>query len=165
MAMRHVWKLRTGGFWFLVLGLLFGSMAMRSSLAAQNAPPVDKTVKDVVPVTDKDALPVMERCFRCHGADLQMSGLDLRSRDSMLKGGKSGPAIVPGNADDSLLMKRVTAQIKPQMPMAPLAPLTGDEIAILKAWIDQGVTWTTPTPVDVTSATPAPAAATGPVIA
>jgi len=77
--MRHGCNLRTGGFWFLVLGLLFGSMAMRGSLAAQNPPLADKTELDV--------RPVMEKCFRCHGADLQMSGLDLRSRDSMLKGG------------------------------------------------------------------------------
>jgi len=147
--MRHVCNLRKAGSWFLVLGLLFGSMAMRGSLAAQNAPLADKTELDV--------RPVMEKCFRCHGADLQMSGLDLRSRDAMLKGGKSGTAIIPGNADDSLIMKRITGQTKPQMPMAPMAPLSGDEIAIVKTWIDQGARWTMP--VDASSAKPAPAAA------
>ena len=145
--MRHVCKAKRSGVWLLVLSLLLGWTASRTQLAAQNAP-----------LTEKDVLPVVERCFRCHGENLQMSNLDLRSRDAMLKGGKSGPAIVPGNADESLILKRVTGQIEPRMPMAPLAALTPDEIAILKNWIDQGANWTTG--VDASSAKPALSAAT-----
>src|SRR5438132_4926932 len=125
--MRHVSKTRDGAFWLVVLGLLLGSASSRAPVAAQNAQ-----------LTERDVLPVVEKCARCHGATLQMSDLDLRSVAGMIKGGKSGPAIIPGHADDSLLIKRVTGEIKPQMPMPPLAPLTADEIALLKQWIDQG---------------------------
>src|SRR5262245_22053234 len=126
--MFDVRKTRTHAFWLCVMGLLVvGATSSPSLLVAQRAA-----------ITDQDVLPVVEKCFRCHGDNLQMSNLDLRSRDSMLRGGKNGPAIVPGRADDSLLMKRITGEIKPQMPMPPLAALTADEVAIIKQWIDQG---------------------------
>ena len=105
-------------------------------LAVQHPSAAQKT-----PLTDKDVLPVVKRCFQCHGEALQMSGLDLHSRAGMLKGGAAGPAIVPGNASASLLMKRVTGEIKPVMPMAPVPALTAQEIATLKDWIDQGAKW------------------------
>jgi hypothetical protein len=75
-------------------------------------------------VSEKEALPIVQRCFQCHGDTLQMSGLDLRTREGMLKGGVSGPAVVPGNAAGSLLYRRVTGAEPPRMPMAPVAPLT-----------------------------------------
>jgi len=46
-----------------------------------------------------------------------MAGLDLRTREGALKGGKHGPAIVPGNAASSRLYKQVAAQEQPQMPL------------------------------------------------
>src|SRR5204863_4870407 len=46
---------------------------------------------------DKEVLPILQRCYQCHGETLQMSKLDLRTRAAMLKGGASGPAIVPGD--------------------------------------------------------------------
>jgi mono/diheme cytochrome c family protein len=79
-----------------------------------------------------------QKCFQCHGEALQMSGLDLRTRESMLKGGEKGPAITPGNARESRLYRRVAGLEAPAMPMAPLPPLTSQEIAVLKDWIDQG---------------------------
>src|SRR5580704_15248146 len=62
-------------------------------------------------LTEKDVLPVIQRCFQCHGEKLQTAGLDLHTRAGMLKGGAGGPAIVPGSADASLLYKRVTGQV------------------------------------------------------
>ena len=125
-------RARTAGGWLVVLmGVLIVSMAWRTPLAAQKPQ-----------LTEKDVLPLVTRCFQCHGESLQMSGLDLRTRAGMLKGGASGPAIVPGHADQSLMLKRVSGQVKPQMPMAPLPALTANEIATLKDWIDQGAIWT-----------------------
>ncbi len=58
-------------------------------------------------VTQDDVIPLMLlRCTVCHGLRRQEAGLDLRSKESMLKGGKSGPAIVLGKPDESLLIKR-----------------------------------------------------------
>src|SRR5687767_14236548 len=52
----------------------------------------------------KDIFPVLEaNCLACHGASMQLAKLDLRTRESALAGGEHGPAIVPGNAEQSRL--------------------------------------------------------------
>jgi hypothetical protein len=42
------------------------------------------------PLTEKDILPIVQRCFQCHGEGLQMSGLDLHTRAGMLKAAQPG---------------------------------------------------------------------------
>ena len=60
------------------------------------------------PSTEIAAIGILEKnCLGCHGA-AQMSGLDLRQRDAMLKGGKRGAAIVPGDPEASLLYRAVS---------------------------------------------------------
>jgi len=98
-------------------------------------------------VSENDVLPLLERCSQCHGPQLQMSNLNLSSREGMLKGGEKGPAIIPGNAADSALYQRIAGIQKPAMPMAPVPPLNAQEIALIKDWIDQGAKWaSSPTP-------------------
>ncbi|MDA0204281.1 MAG: PSD1 and planctomycete cytochrome C domain-containing protein [Acidobacteria bacterium] len=93
-------------------------------------------------VTGKDVLPILQKnCFQCHGADLRMANLDLRTPEAILQGGDSGPALVPGSAEESLIYARVSGQGQPQMPMAPLPALSGHDILVLKKWIDQGASW------------------------
>jgi hypothetical protein len=92
--------------------------------------------------SDREALSILkQKCSQCHGDAVQMSGLDLRTREAMLKGGESGPAIVPGAAEASLLYRRVAGLEKPAMPMAPAPPLTQQEVAVIKSWIDRGAKW------------------------
>ena len=76
------------------------------------------------------------RCFACHGGDKRSGGLSLQNYSDTLKGGRNGPAILPGHSADSLLIHRVTAT-SARMPAAG-PPLTTEEIAILKASIDSG---------------------------
>ncbi|MEX2262073.1 MAG: PSD1 and planctomycete cytochrome C domain-containing protein [Bryobacteraceae bacterium] len=97
-------------------------------------------------VAEKDILPIFEsKCLQCHGETLKMANLDLRTRESMLKGGDKGPAFTPGHADQSLLIHRVTGKVGPKMPMPPVPALTEPEVAILKDWINQGANWGTGT--------------------
>jgi mono/diheme cytochrome c family protein len=84
------------------------------------------------------AAAVLTKCQQCHGEKLQMSNLSLVSRAAMLKGGDHGPSIVPGNAAGSLLYQRITGEVQPAMPMAPLPKLTAEEIASVKDWINSG---------------------------
>ena len=74
-------------------------------------------------VSHSEVLPVLQRCFQCHGESLRLSDLDLRTREAMLKGGTRGPAVVPGNAEGSLLYKRVAGLEPPIMPMPPVPAL------------------------------------------
>jgi len=84
-----------------------------------------------------------QKCLQCHGEALQMSNLDLRTQESMLKGGKKGAALVPGNAEASRLYRRVAGLEQPAMPMAPVPALTVQEITIIREWITQGASWQT----------------------
>ena len=87
-----------------------------------------------------DIQPVLETsCWKCHGAAIQLSKLDLRTRESALKGGEKGPAIVPGKAEESKLYRLVAGLEKPAMPMD--GKLTAEQIAAIKDWIDQGAAW------------------------
>ena len=71
------------------------------------------------------------RCTSCHGASLQTSGLDLSSYAAALAGGSRGPGIVPGDAAASIVVQVMETGGHPAL-------LTGDEITLLKAWIDAG---------------------------
>ena len=63
----------------------------------------------------------------------------MRTRDSALKGGDNGAAIVPGRADQSRLYRRIAGLEEPSMPLS--GELTAQQIAIIKTWIDQGAHW------------------------
>lgn len=68
-----------------------------------------------------------------------MSGLDLRTREGLIKGGTRGPAIVPGDALKSVLYEAVSHRGKLLMP--PAAKLSDEDIETLKTWIGQGAHW------------------------
>ena len=78
-----------------------------------------------------------ERCKACHGGDSKEAGLDLSSREALLEGGDSGPAIVPGNAKESLLYQLVTHQREPTMP-AMDERLSAGVIEVIAEWINSG---------------------------
>ena len=80
---------------------------------------------------------LLARCGSCHGGDQPQAGLAMHSRADLLKGGVTGPAIIPGNGKDSLLIQRVTGARPPAMP-ATGERLSSDEIGLLREWIDQG---------------------------
>ncbi|HKD06004.1 MAG TPA: PSD1 and planctomycete cytochrome C domain-containing protein [Bryobacteraceae bacterium] len=87
-----------------------------------------------------DIRPIFENsCWKCHGGSVQLSKLDLRSRDAALKGGQRGAAIVPGKADESRLYRVVASLEKPAMPLG--GKLSADQIATIRRWIDQGAVW------------------------
>jgi hypothetical protein len=73
------------------------------------------------------------RCLECHSGAMSKGGLDLASRNPAMKGGESGPVIVPGNADDSVLWQRVRDD---EMP--PKHPLADDEKQVIRDWINSG---------------------------
>ena len=84
---------------------------------------------------DRDLSPFMVTyCIECHGQEAQEAGLDLRSVELMLKGGESGPALVPGQPDQSLLLSMVLDR---HMPPDGEMPNAG-EIDLLTRWILQG---------------------------
>lgn len=75
-------------------------------------------------------------CYDCHGAEKAEGNLRLNSRNGLLVGGDSGPAIVPGNADDSLLIQSIKHE-NIQMPM-DRPKLADSVIADFVRWVNQG---------------------------
>src|ERR1044071_4352242 len=85
-------------------------------------------------------------CFACHTSS-RLGGLRLDSREAVLQGGKSGPAVVPNHPDDSLLIQAVS-HTHSRLKMPPTGKLKDDEIADLRTWIKSGAVWPeTPAPV------------------
>ncbi len=80
---------------------------------------------------------IRKNCLACHDARAKMGGLVLDSREAALKGGVSGPAIVPGDADASLAAQKVR---EGKMPAGNPLPLAGREL--FARWIDAGAPWT-----------------------
>src|SRR4051812_25949279 len=102
----------------------------------------------------KDVAPLLtEKCEGCHGASMKMNDLALDTRENALKGGKRGPALVPGKPDESLLYRKIAGLDQPQMPFG--GRLSDGEIATFRAWIEQGAPWDAK-PL-TTTAGPAPA--------
>ena len=67
-----------------------------------------------------------------------MSGLDLRQRETLLKGGSRGPAVIAGDAPRSLLYRSAAHLGEPKMPPGSRRPLPQGDLAILKEWIEAG---------------------------
>ena len=107
---------------------------------------------------EKQVRPLLvARCYECHSTKAQKvkGGLLLDSRAGLLKGGDTGPAVVPGNAKESLLIDAVNYGDLYQMP--PKSKLAAEEIAVLTKWVEMGAPWpenaiaaATTTPADPT---------------
>ena len=86
-----------------------------------------------------DVIPIMLRhCTVCHGRRRQEAGLNLQSRETMLQGGKSGPAIVPGKPGQSLMIQRIQSGEMPphdRLVEVSVKPMEPDEEALLARWI------------------------------
>lgn len=89
---------------------------------------------------EKAVRPVLaNHCFECHGPQKQKGGLRLDGRDGMLAGGDTGPAMVPGHPEQSLLIKAIG--YKDELRMPPKGALAPAQVAALTAWIKQGAPW------------------------
>ena len=110
--------------------------ASADSVAAKLPPPAERPVAFAT-----DIQPLFERsCLRCHGAERPKGRYRLDNRASALQGGSHGPAISPGDSARSALIVYV-ARLDPEMAMPPEGkgtPLTREDVALLRAWIDQG---------------------------
>lgn len=96
---------------------------------------------------DKDIRPLFEKsCFKCHGPDVEKPKGKLRvdTLKNVLKGGENGPNVVAGDIKKSTLLHAVGRigdeddAMPPKDNKAKIPPLTKDEVALIRAWIEQG---------------------------
>lgn len=89
-----------------------------------------------------DVAPILRTaCVRCHARGKDRGGFRFDTRELLLRGGDTGPAVVPGRSADSLLIALVAGH-DPDMVMPQKGSrLTAEQIGVLRAWIDQGAQW------------------------
>lgn len=111
------------------------------------------------PLTQHDVLPiVLLRCTTCHGPRLKQGGLDLRTRASMLRGGQSGPALVPGDPDASPMIQRIESEACPPTELLLkffVKRPPDSEVETLRRWIVAGAP-EADIPADVATTEPDP---------
>ncbi|MDP7017438.1 MAG: PSD1 and planctomycete cytochrome C domain-containing protein [Pirellulaceae bacterium] len=88
---------------------------------------------------EKEIRPILATtCVKCHGAKKQEGELRLDSRAGLLKGGASGPAVVPGKPDDSLLLEALRYE---DLEMPPKARLADKSVRAFERWVQSGAAW------------------------
>jgi hypothetical protein len=111
----------------LSVGLASAFFVLRSGVMTTSAQRAVSYAQDVQPIFDA-------RCDRCHMGNHPSEGLDLGSYEAVMAGSQNGPVIVPGNADDSLLIEKV---LDGEMPKRG-PHLTDTQIQILTDWVNAG---------------------------
>ncbi|MBM80273.1 MAG: hypothetical protein CMJ78_06720 [Planctomycetaceae bacterium] len=100
------------------------------------------TALEETAITQHDVYPiVLLRCTTCHGPRLKRGGLDLRTKSSMLAGGKSGPALLPGDPNNSLMIQRIETEACPpreQLLKYFIRRPPATEVKTLRKWIEDG---------------------------
>lgn len=137
-------------FWwpaFLAAAVLFS----RLSNAEDN-----RSTSEALEFFEKRIRPILaDNCYNCHSADNKAAGgLRVDDRNGLLTGGGRGPGVVPGNPEESLVIKAVTrADSRLQMP--PDSALGDQQIADLRTWIESGAAWPEPeVPYELTEGNP-----------
>lgn len=159
LALRHTWltSQRSYRYFILLTAAVItlawtahqgGSLTHGSDYLTQYMP---RTLRNVVAPSAvsshpesffaRHIFPVLDtKCVACHGTNKEQGGLRLDSYESLMAGGKDGIVIAPRNPDGSLLLKKVTLPPSDPhfMPAEGRTPLTPDEIARVRAWVQAG---------------------------
>jgi mono/diheme cytochrome c family protein len=117
-------------------GVLAGVLLLCASASPQSD-------ADGVRLFEEKIAPLLAaRCGKCHGPEAPKAkgGLRIDTREALLKGGDTGPSLVPGKPDLSLLLKAVRWE-DPDLQMPPKKKMPDEEIDLLKAWIVAGAPW------------------------
>jgi mono/diheme cytochrome c family protein len=125
----------------ILMLLLLGTAIGCAQGSDQKAPP-RKTKADAVNYY-RDIEPILKaNCESCHQASMAAGGLRVDAPENLLQGGASGPAVIPGKAQRSLLYQRLTVTTDKRMP--PVGVVTEEQLALIRAWINLGAKIETP---------------------
>src|SRR5688500_16525539 len=111
--------------------LLSVMLAPVSLLADEADPPKVRFETQIQPVLEA-------KCKRCHGGEKRNADLSLASGRDVLKGSESGPVIVAGKPDESLLVEMIKGG---EMPPKDNPALTPTELELIRRWIAEGATF------------------------
>ena len=90
----------------------------------------------------REIKPIFEAsCINCHGRGKDKGGFRVDTRETTLKGGDSGPAVLPGKSAESLIIALVQGVDPDNIMPRKGSRLTTEQVGLLRAWIDQGAPW------------------------
>lgn len=118
----------------MVAGIALTGLGLRSVGAQEDARRPEFYTTKVAPIFQAN-------CNKCHAGMFRRGGLNLKSRETMLKGGHSGSAIIPGDPAKSLLVRlmRHEGPTNDPGPMPPKKPRLSDaDIAVVEQWVKAG---------------------------
>ena len=118
--------------------VLAASVTLRADVDVSKLPPA--AAKNGVTFAS-DIKPMLEKaCFNCHGEEKQKAKLRVDSAEAIRKGSENGEIIVVGNSAKSSMVHTVDGLVEDMMmpPEGKADPLTKEQVALLRAWIDQG---------------------------
>ncbi len=124
------------GLWCFAVATAF--VASSGALARPSTGDAEAFEREIRPL-------LVENCRKCHGADKQKGGLRIDSRKALIEGGETGPAVVPGRSDKSVLIDAVRQRGELKMP--PGRKLRDEQIAALERWVAAGAPWPAEAPV------------------
>src|SRR2546421_3698357 len=132
----------------LVSGALFAAKPQAPSQASAGKP-----AASVIFATQIRPI-LASRCYPCHGPDVQQHNLRMDSLQALLTGGINGKVVIPGDSQNSHIVRRLMGLEQPQMPYGG-PPLSPEQIDVIRKWIDEGAQGPDSTePLVATSATP-----------
>ncbi|MDB6054269.1 MAG: hypothetical protein JWN25_1792 [Verrucomicrobiales bacterium] len=133
---------------------IYGAVATGLVAGLLSANAADPDVSKIPPAADKqgvtyaaDIKPIFEKsCFKCHGPDVEKPKGKFKADSvaNILKGGENAPNVVPGDIKKSTLLHAVALITDPDDVMPPkdnkakIPPLTKEQVALVRAWIEQG---------------------------
>jgi hypothetical protein len=115
------------------LWLLIG-IALAALAPAPGAPPYQHTIdfaRDIEPILAKN-------CYECHDAKKQKAHLRLDSAAAVMRGSENGAVVIPGNSEKSPIVRRLLGLDGEDRMPKDEDPLPAAQIALIRAWIDQG---------------------------
>jgi hypothetical protein len=129
----------------LVLCLAGGAVCNNQKPVAENSPGAQSSPgKPIVKNADAlsyttDIKPFMvTHCVECHSGPRAKAGYNFEAFDDLMKGGRKGPAVVPGDADNSLVVRVLAGQGKKMPPKMYKNQPKPEDVEMLKAWIGAG---------------------------
>src|SRR6476646_9665423 len=153
--------MRTRWLWVAALPLVWSaSLSGERAAGEPGQAPTSASAAQGAEVFEAKIRPILAaNCYDCH-TDQRMGGLRVDSREALLKGGRTGPAIVPGDPEKSLPIQAVrqTGILKLQKG----GVLRPDDVTALADWVRAGAKWGDAVPTATAAATPTPAATTTP---
>ncbi len=122
-----------------LLQALRGAAGMACLIVANSLPAADSPSAAGLDFFEKRIRPILvDHCYKCHGTTGKLKGgLNLETRDGLLRGGDTGPALEPGRPDQSRLIEAVRYRNQ-DLQMPPKSPLSGEQIQDLEKWVAMG---------------------------